>query len=207
MRRRVERIATLVCASLVLTVHCNTVFAVPLLSVTPPTTTPSVGDMFSISVDVTDITDLYAWQFDLLFTPGLWNADQVTEGPFLASNDFTFFVQGYADDAGIYGNANTVLGPVAGASGVGTLASFSFLAQSAGIGNFSLGNVLLLDSSLNVIDAINVPLELTILSSGPVAVAEPGSSSLLCVWLLGLTLSRLMRFKPWKLCLSSGSQL
>ena len=55
----------------------------------------------------------------------------------------TFFVRG------IHGATDVLVGPVAGASGAGELASLEFAAVGFGSSNLTLSNVFLLDSSLN----------------------------------------------------------
>src|SRR5580693_6858462 len=70
----------------------STSMSADVMSVVGPVTNPNVGDTFEVEVDVTGITDLYAFQFDLTFDPTLLSAVSVTEGAFLPSGGTTFFI-------------------------------------------------------------------------------------------------------------------
>ena len=74
-------------------------FAATVL-VDPTSFNISPGQKFSLDVDVSNITDLYAFQFDLGFDPGLLSALSVTEGTFLPSGGSTFFLPGTIDNVG-----------------------------------------------------------------------------------------------------------
>src|ERR1019366_6371228 len=67
------------------------------ISVQPSSQTVNVGDGFSLDVGV-DITDLYAFQFDLSFNPAVLSATSITEGLFLPTGGSTFFISGDIDN-------------------------------------------------------------------------------------------------------------
>lgn len=128
--------------------------AVPIVSLSTSTPSISLGDTLSIQANISDVTDLYAWQFDLSYSPTLSSPGNSTEGSFLSDAGGTFFVQGLSDGLGnLSFNSNTLLTAISGASGSGTLASFDFSSLLVGTETFTLSNLLLLDSSLNLIDA------------------------------------------------------
>lgn len=129
-------------------------WAAPTLAITGPGgVTP--GTSFTLQVSAVDVTDLYAFQFDVRFDPALFSASGATEGPFLASGGSTFFDGGMIDSAnGIISFVfNTLIGAGPGVDGSGVLASFDFDVEGLPIatGAFQLINVLALDASLNEI--------------------------------------------------------
>lgn len=127
---------------------------VPALTIEPSLATIQTGDTLTLGVMVRDVTDLFAFQFDIGFDPGVLTATAITEGSFLSSAGFTFFVPGLIDNSTgtISFTANTILGPGPGVSGSGTLAWMDFTAIGAGASSVTLSNVLLLDANLSPID-------------------------------------------------------
>ena len=118
-----------------------------------------------------------------MFTPGVLLASNSTEGPFLGAGGATLFVPGAIDNAVgvVSGTANTLVGPVAGVNGSGTLAQLMLTAGSAGLGTVTLTNVLLLDSSL-----ADIPVDVTGSTITIQPIPEPGNgllaaSALACV--------------------------
>ena len=65
------------------------VFAAPIISIQPATQNVSVNDTVSVNVTITDVTDLYGFQFDLSFSPAVLAATAINEGPFLSSGGRT----------------------------------------------------------------------------------------------------------------------
>jgi hypothetical protein len=140
------------------------------------------GQTFSVTVNAVGITDLYAFQFDLLFTPGVLSANSITEGPLLPTGGATAFVPGNIDNVGgvISFSADTLIGAVPGVSGSGTLATVQFNALGFGTSLLMPSNITLLNSALAEITTTNVGATVS------VVVPEPGSNSLL---LLGLVVT------------------
>jgi hypothetical protein len=58
---------------------------VPTLSINPASSTVSVGNNVTPDVDISNISDLYAFQFDLSFDRGIVSAVSITEGSFLSA--------------------------------------------------------------------------------------------------------------------------
>ena len=77
---------------LVLNIGTMRAVAVPILSIGPPSMTVQPNQGFSLNIRIADITDLYAFQFDLAFNPTILSAASVTEGPFLPSGGSTVFI-------------------------------------------------------------------------------------------------------------------
>jgi hypothetical protein len=102
-------------------------------------TTAGVGETFTVNITVTGIGEeesLYGWECKkIVFNPGIINAVNVTEGPFLRDTGYsTFFSKKIDNTAGTV----KVLGifmlpfPPTGASGSGTLATIIFEAVGQG---------------------------------------------------------------------------
>ena len=130
--------------------------AAPMISFSPSPGSVNVGDTFTIDVNVSDVTDLYGFQFDFNFDPLRVSPSAVTEGLFLSQG-----VSGSTDfQAGTNNGAGTIeftlgflLGAVPGVSGSGTLATLAFTATGQGSAAFSLSDVILLDSVGELLDA------------------------------------------------------
>jgi hypothetical protein len=123
--------------------------ASPVMSIGAPSSM-SVGKTIAVDVRVIDVTDLYALQFDLTFNPAVFSASTITEGVFLPMGGTTLFIPGDIDNSAgtIATTIDTLVGPIAGVNGSGIVATFQFLAKATGVSQFSIGNALLLDSSL-----------------------------------------------------------
>jgi Cohesin domain len=142
----------------------------PIVSIQPPSTTVQVGGNLSLDIDVSSITDLFGFQFDVDFDPTVLAVSDVIEEGFFASNGVSFF-PGIIDNTGgsVTFIADVLSGPGPGFSGSDTLASIAFMALDAGSTSVDLANVTLLDSSLNDINAI--------IDSGNVVIDESASSA------------------------------
>ena len=55
----------------------------PTLSIYPSEVEVLEGNNFRVSINVTDVTDLWAWQANISFNPSQVNFTGATEGPFL----------------------------------------------------------------------------------------------------------------------------
>jgi len=159
------------------------------ISVQTPMTNPSIGDTFTVDINATGITDLYAFQFDLTFDPTLLSAVSVTEGGFLPSGGTTFFIPGTVDNVGgdVAATADSLIGNISGVTGAGILAEIQFTALAPGMSTLSFANEILLDSSLNDITANTTFQNGSLTINGTTAaVPEPKTFPLLCLGLLAL---------------------
>jgi general secretion pathway protein D len=169
------------------------------ISIQSPATNPTVGDTFIVDVNVADITDLYAFQFDLSFDPTLLSAVSVAEGAFLPSSGTTFFIPGTIDNVGgtITANADTLIGAIPGVTGDGTLVEVELTALAPGTSALSFGNEILLDSSLNDITAETTFQNGSVTIGGVSAVPEPSTFSMVgTCFLIVLPLIALRRRCP-----------
>jgi hypothetical protein len=120
--------------------------------------TVGLGETFSVPVTiVSGSSDLYAFQFDVAYDPTILQLLSIEEGASSSTAGSTLFIPGTIDNAlgSATLNAETLLGPVPGAAGSGTLATFDFQAIEAGTSAVSISNVILLDSNLHVVAFTN----------------------------------------------------
>jgi hypothetical protein len=130
---------------------------VPVLSnaasvnVVPSDYTVDVGSSFQLDVNISDVLDLYAFQFSISFNPTVLSALSITEGAFLRSGGITGPVGGTINNSAgtisLYGDI--LWGNVPGVNGSGTLASVSFQSLDVGTSPMNLGDVVLLDGTLH----------------------------------------------------------
>ncbi len=158
--------------------------AAPLLDFSPSAQNVSVGDSFFVDINITGVTDLWAWEvgtFD--FGPiGLLNvvAPLYTEGAFFTPG---VGVSGTVNNAGaqITSLANSFSGSDPGVTGSGTLVRIYFQAMTVGTANLGLADILLLDSFLDPI-VPDVP-GIGSVTISDASIPEPSSLALLAAGL------------------------
>jgi len=108
----------------------------PVISVEPPTSTAEVGESFTVDINITDVSDLFFWEFFMNFSSTILNVYSVVEGPFLSDVDSTSW---NTLPPTIDNTAGTVLAsnllwdfPAEGASGNGTLCTITFQPKDVG---------------------------------------------------------------------------
>ena len=170
-----------------------------VLSIDPTTQTTSTGTVVTVDVGIANVSDLYAYQFDLTFNPGVLQAVSSSEGSFLAGGGSTFFINGSNDNVGgtVSATADTLLSAVNGVNGSGELAVFTFDAIGNGSSALSIQNELLLDSNFNILGDTTTSGSVTV-GSGVVTAPEmdPNSGIAALTLLLGglaVTRGRRMR--------------
>lgn len=154
------------------------------MSVQPLTLDVTAGHSFTLTVQISGVSDLYGYQFDLGFNPTVLAATSVTEGPFLATGGPTIFLPGAIDNVGgsITGNLDILNGAVSGVDGSGTLLDVSFQALAAGPSTEELFNVIALNSFGEGIVLTTSGSTVTVTAPVP----EPGSGLLLLTVVIGL---------------------
>lgn len=143
-----------------------------------PSAYVSDGSPISLDVNVSGVSDLFAFQFDIAFDPAILAATGATEGPLFSGVGVSFSPGVIDNTAGtISFIGDSLSGPGPGISGSGTLAEIHF--QPVGIGSSAVGlsNVILLDSALGDIAATvdNATVSVTAL------VPEPATFMLISV--------------------------
>ncbi len=161
--------------------------AAPVLSFQPSGQSVPLQLTFSLDVLVTNVTDLFAFQFDVGFDPSLLRAGTITEGSFLSQGGATAFIAGAIDNASgtISATADTLAGAVPGVSGSGVLATIGFTSIGVGTSPLILSGATLLDSSLLDISFTTQPGAVTV--GTQIAIPEARSVSLLAVGLGALS--------------------
>jgi general secretion pathway protein D len=169
-----------------------------VVSIEPASNNISAGDTLSLDIKVTDVTDLYGFQFDIGFSPSILSATAVTEGAFLPSGGSTLFIPGTIDNVlgTISFTADSLVGPIPGVTGSDMLASVSFQAVGAGTSAVSLSNIILLDSTLAEIATTSTNGVVEVQGISPVP--EPGTLLLLLGGWVAFWSSRCVTRPQWR---------
>lgn len=122
-----------------------------MVKITPSTVSAAPGQNFTIGIDVSDVLDLYGWEFRLGWNASLLEAVKVVEGPFLKTGGITYFSYNLNNSMGYIVAYATILGPVPGVSGTGTLANMTFTVETYGECPLDLVNATLVNSFEQVI--------------------------------------------------------
>jgi general secretion pathway protein D len=170
----------LVCIA-ILAVMPSRASADTVLSVSAPASVTQ-GGVFAVDVNISGVADLYDFQFDLGFSPGVVSVVGLAEGGFLNGGNpsTTFFVPGAIDNTvgAVTSTADTLLGPVPGVSGMGTLVVFNFMALSPGTSALTITNVIMQDPNGALLGSTTTGGSVTV-QHGVVGVAEPSELILL----------------------------
>jgi PKD repeat protein len=102
------------------------------ISVDPSTINAEIGQTFMINIKISDVIDLYGWEFKLRWNSSLLDAHNITEGAFLKGDGNTFFVSKINNTLGYMLVDCTLVGDVLGVSGNGILATVNFYAKQFG---------------------------------------------------------------------------
>jgi hypothetical protein len=127
--------------------YATTLSCEPDTIIAPP---PAPGDTFTVSVVVSDVTDMSGWQFGMMFNPVLLQCLSVTEGPFLQQGGSTFWIgAGINNNAGWISPCCAVILGSGSVSGTGTIAYIKFQVvdrDSGGIAILDFEDAILLAS-------------------------------------------------------------
>jgi hypothetical protein len=132
--------------------HSATSSSLTTVYVYPSTSTVTIGQYFTIEVRISDVIDLYGWEFKLGWNSNLLDAVDVVEGPFLKQGGSTFFNKTIDNSAGYILAYCTLLYDVPGVNGSGTLATVEFYAEMGGTSPLDLYDTELVDSFDQLID-------------------------------------------------------
>ena len=160
-----------------------------VISIDPTTQTASTGNVVTVDVDISNVSDLYGYQFDVAFNPSILQAVSSSEGPFLAGGGSTFFIPGTNDNVGgtVAATADTLLTAISGVNGSGELAVFTFDAIGTGTGALTIQNETLLNSGLGIISDTTTGGSVTVQSGTVSSVPEidPASTMAALTLLMG----------------------
>jgi hypothetical protein len=111
------------------------------------------GDTFKINVTISNVIDLYGWQFKIAYRNNALNASSISEGSFLKKDGAsTFFLivefnDNYNATHGIINAACARMAAEAGVNGTGVLASVTFKVKAAFTTALHLYETKLIDSA------------------------------------------------------------
>jgi PEP-CTERM motif-containing protein len=175
------------------------------ISITPSSSTVAPGGAFVLDVRVDDASDLFAYQFDLLFDPAFVQVDEINtfvDGGFLTGGGGISVLGGalaLVDNAlGIVTILDALEGPAppaTGVNGAGILVSINFAAIAAGVSPMTLAGLILEDSqgAQIAMDVGNASVQIGDPNPTPTPVPEPGSLTLLALGAATLGVRRLHR--------------
>jgi hypothetical protein len=144
MRERRESLSWMMLVILLLaftamgTINVGTVSGetLPVIYVDPPTITDQVGATFTVNITISDVSNLYFWEFHMSFDKTVLNVTSATEGPFLSDVDSTSWnlMPPYINNTAGTVKASNLLWyyPPEGASGNGTLCTITFQVKDMG---------------------------------------------------------------------------
>ena len=151
MNRRIVVVASLLAILVLVLVVVYVILSSPastLLSVEPQTIHGTMGEDVTVNVSISNVADLYGFEFKLGWNASLLDSVSVGEGPFLKSGGSNTFFTYYLNTTDEHLVVDcTLRGQVPGVSGNGTLASFQFLVIQSGTCDLNLYETQLLDSN------------------------------------------------------------
>jgi hypothetical protein len=120
------------------------------LQVTPTNSTAYLNETLYVNITVTDVTNLFGWQFKLYFLNSVLRCTSITSGPFLTSLGSTFdifdIVNDYNSTHGRILAASTLMGSGNSANGTGVVAMLQFNASGLGLTPLSFESTKLTDN-------------------------------------------------------------
>lgn len=121
-------------------------FATTTISMNPSAISASVGQNFTIDINISDVYDLYGWEFKLNWTATILEVTNVVEGSFLKKGGSTFFTFKKNNTEGYIIVDCTLLGGIPGVSGDGILATVEFYVEAVGESPLDFNNTMLINS-------------------------------------------------------------
>jgi hypothetical protein len=115
--------------------------------VDPQTSVGAVAQNFTVNINISNVTDLYGWEFKLGWNTTVLDVVEVHEGPFLKNVSNTFFTHKVNSTAGYILVDCTFLSIVPGVSGDGTLANVIFYFKRIGYSVLDFYDTILIDSN------------------------------------------------------------
>ena len=121
--------------------------------VDPSNSTAPTGENFTVYVNVSNVVDLYGWEFKLSWNTSMLNLINVSEGTFLKNYGKKTFMNKEVKENYVYVYC-TLMGNISGANGNGVLASLKFHINHPGNSMLQLYDVILLNSHEEKINCV-----------------------------------------------------
>jgi len=102
------------------------------IAVNPSFTEVTFGSIFTLDLNVSDVTELYLWVVTVEWNPSVIEFQNYEEGPFLKAGGNTAIMDDGVSPGKVERLACTILGPVPGVDGGGSLVTFTFNAKTLG---------------------------------------------------------------------------
>jgi hypothetical protein len=102
------------------------------IAVDPSFKEVTINSVFGIDLNVSDVADLYLWVVTIEWNPSIIEFQSYTEGAFLKAGGSTAIMDAGVSSGKVTKLVCTVLGPVLGVTGGGSLITFSFKAKALG---------------------------------------------------------------------------
>lgn len=125
----------------------SNVSSITVICLEPQTCWGVIGQNFTVDIEISDVADLYGWEFKLSWNASILDAAQVLEGPFLKNGGNTYFTSNINNTLGYMIVDCTLLGTVPGVSGNGVLASAIFYVETFGECPLDLYDTILVNST------------------------------------------------------------
>lgn len=117
--------------------------AVPV-TVVPATQNVNVGAQASLAINVTSVSNLYGFQFNIRYDPSILSFVSLTEGTFIGTASQTYWVDYDASTPGLITSIAATRKGTASVSGSGTFVTLVFNGTSAGISTIQIENLKLI---------------------------------------------------------------
>ena len=128
------------------TIAVKTNSSITTIYVDPQTTLGAIGQNFTVKINISDVIDLYGWEFKLGWNATILDVIDVREGSFLRKGGETFFWSVTNNTVGYILVDCTLLGSIPGVNGNGTLAIVEFHVETVGECPLDLYDTILVNS-------------------------------------------------------------
>jgi len=149
MNRRIIITVTILAVVIILVAYffLSSTDSLTKITVNPSSLQKTAGEDFTVTLDVSNVRNLFGWQSRLSFNPEILRVLTVVEGSFLKSGGSTYFNHIVNDTTGYVLVDCSLLGEISGVNGTGVLVSIQFHVKSAGSCDLSLSDTSLIDHS------------------------------------------------------------